>query len=37
MTPPAVCPECVNGKHVNCGPALDEATDSIVECECQHR
>lgn len=31
-----VCPECRNGKHVNCGPALNEATDEIGPCECSH-
>lgn len=29
-----ICPECANGKHINCGPALNEATDEIVPCEC---
>lgn len=31
----SVCPECRNGKHVNCNhEALDFATDEIVSCEC---
>lgn len=34
MTDPT-CPECRNGKHVNCtGDALDEDTDTIVACTC---
>lgn len=32
---PRDCPECRQGKHVNCtGWALDEDTDDVVECEC---
>jgi hypothetical protein len=34
---PALCPECVNGKHVNCvGQALDPVTDDLVPCTCTH-
>lgn len=30
-----VCPECVQGKHVNCdGTALDPVTDEVVACGC---
>jgi len=33
---PAVCPECVQGKHGNCdGTALDRATDEVGACECE--
>lgn len=33
----AHCPECVNGKHVNCvGQALDPVTDALVPCTCTH-
>lgn len=29
------CPECANGKHVNCtGWALEEVTDDVVTCKC---
>lgn len=32
---PNDCPECQQGKHVNCtGWALDEDTDDMVECGC---
>lgn len=35
MPPPVICPECAQGKHANCtGDALDESTDSIVDCQC---
>lgn len=34
--PRPICPECRDGKHGNCGPALHEATDTIVECGCTH-
>jgi hypothetical protein len=30
----AVCPECRDEKHRNCGPALDETTDEIGPCRC---
>lgn len=34
MTAPR-CPECAQGKHVNCtGTALDERTDELVVCRC---
>jgi hypothetical protein len=34
---PLPCPECRNGKCVNCtGEALDESADEIVPCECKH-
>lgn len=30
------CPECVNGKHVNCvHVAMDPDTDLLVDCECE--
>lgn len=37
-TPPALwCPECTNGKHVNCvGQAMHPVTDELVPCSCTH-
>ena len=36
--PRIVCPECDAGKHYNCNNiALDEASDSIVDCPCYQR
>lgn len=33
-----ICPECQQGKCVNCdGEALDPTTDEIVACTHQHR
>jgi hypothetical protein len=35
MMNPLDCPECRQGKHVNCTDwALDPDTDEMVECEC---
>lgn len=34
--PPPICPECRDGKHRNCGPALNVALDVIVPCRCDH-
>lgn len=32
-----ICPECRNGKHVNCvGTAWDDDLDVAVDCECTH-
>ena len=37
-TPPPSCPECRNGKHVNCtGQAWDDAADAPVLCGCPAR
>jgi len=30
-----LCPECRDGKHVNCtGWAVNEETDDVVDCHC---
>lgn len=34
---PPVCPECVQGKHINCdGQAWDSRVDEITDCQCEH-
>jgi hypothetical protein len=35
MPPKNVCPECAQGKHINCdGQAFDDDSDAVVECGC---
>lgn len=35
MSEVTACPECAQGKCVNCtGWAIDEITDEVVECRC---
>lgn len=35
MAKGAICPECDQGKHVNCtGWAIDEETDRVIDCSC---
>jgi hypothetical protein len=36
--PELLCPECVQGKHINCaGMAFHPETDEIVDCACTHQ
>ena len=31
-----ICPECRQGKHVNCVEAWDDLLDEPVDCACDH-